>query len=224
MNFNVNGKEISWEPQNFIIAGYTAKDQAALKAHIEELEKIGVAAPKAVPMIYQLSPELLSTERVISTVRNDGSGEAEVVLLHIEGGWYVGIGSDHTDRVLEATSVQKSKQVCAKPISKELWPLNSIEDHWDEIELKSWYSVNGEEHLYQSGKLEAFLSPKELLNIIEARGYTTANTALFCGTLPILSKEFLFGEEFRAELYDARNDKKLELSYQTKILIDSEVV
>ena len=126
------------------------KRSDALRAHIEELEKIGVPAPQTVPMIYQLSPELLSTETEISTVRNDSSGEVEVVLLNIEGEWYVGIGSDHTDRVLEAVSIQKSKQVCAKPISKELWPLSSIEDHWDDLQLKSWYSVNGEVQLYQS--------------------------------------------------------------------------
>ena len=47
------------------------------------------------------------------------------MLLNIEGEWYVGIGSDHTDRVLEAVSIRKSKQVCAKPISKELWPLST---------------------------------------------------------------------------------------------------
>lgn len=224
MKFYINGKEINWEPKNLIIAGYTAKDQDALRAHIEELEKIGVPAPQTVPMIYQLSPELLSTETEISIVRNDSSGEVEIVLLNIEGEWYVGIGSDHTDRVLEAVSIQKSKQVCAKPISKELWPLSSIEDHWDDLQLKSWYSVNGEVQLYQSGKLEEFLSPKELIEIVEARGYSTSETALFCGTPPIISNEFLYGEEFKAELYNARNDQKIKLSYQTKILKDAEVV
>jgi Protein of unknown function (DUF2848) len=222
MKFHVDRKEINWEPENFYIAGYTAKDQGALKDHIEELEKIGVPAPPRVPMIYHLSPELLRTETVVSTIRNDASGEVEVVLLNIEGEWHVGIGSDHTDRVLEAVSVQKSKQVCAKPISNELWPLSSIEDHWDEIELKSWYSIKGEETLYQSGKLDAFLSPKELLEIVEERGYPTSEIALFCGTLPIISSEFLYGESFRAELYDSKTNKKIELFYQTKILRDSE--
>ncbi|WP_051291514.1 DUF2848 family protein [Fictibacillus gelatini] len=222
MKFYVDRKELNWEPENFYIAGYTAKNQAELKEHIEELEKIGVAAPPQVPMIYHLSPELLSTGATISTVRNDASGEAEVVLLNIEGEWHVGIGSDHTDRVLEATSVQKSKQVCAKPISNELWPLSAIEDHWDEIELRSWYSINGKETLYQSGKLDAFLSPKELLKIVEERGYSTSESALFCGTLPIVSGEFIYGESFRAELFDPKMNKKIELFYHTKILRDSE--
>ncbi|MCM3766362.1 DUF2848 domain-containing protein [Neobacillus niacini] len=224
MKFLVNGKEVNWEPKNLLIAGYTSKDQNSLREHIEELEKIGVPAPPTVPMIYQLSPELLSTDAEITAVRNDSSGEAEVVILNIEGEWYVGLGSDHTDRVLEAVSIQKSKQVCAKPVTTKLWPLCSIEDHWDEIEMNSWYVVNGKEILYQSGKLAEFLTPTELVEIIEARGYSVSEAAILCGTLPILSNEFLYGEEFKAELYDPKSNERISLSYQIKILKDAEVV
>ncbi|MED4203317.1 DUF2848 family protein [Neobacillus mesonae] len=224
MKFNVNGSEVNWEPTQLLVAGYTAKDQNSLREHIEELGKIGVPAPPAVPMIYQLSPELLSTESEISAVKNDTSGEAEVVVMDIDGEWYVGLGSDHTDRVLEAVSIQKSKQVCAKPVSKELWPLSSIEDHWDEIEMKSWYLVDGEESLYQSGKLAEFLTPRELIALIEGRGYSVSGAAILCGTLPILSGGFLYGEEFGAQLYDPITNKKIVLSYQMKILKDAEVV
>src|SRR5690606_18133666 len=143
-------------------------------------------------MVYDLSPELLSTRDTITTVKNDGSGEAEAALLNINGNWYVGLGSDHTDRKLEAVSVHKSKQVCAKPISSEVWELSSIENHWDDIEIKSWMVVDGEEHLYQSGKLGDFLSPKELLKIIEERGYPTKDTVLFCGTPPLKTEGFLY--------------------------------
>lgn len=73
--------------------------------------------------------------------RNDSSGEAEVALLDIHGDWYVGLGSDHTDRALEAVSIHESKQICSKIISKQLWALDSVLDHWDEIELKSWVSL-----------------------------------------------------------------------------------
>ncbi|WP_165820942.1 DUF2848 family protein [Pueribacillus theae] len=221
MKFYLDKKEIVFEPENLLIAGYTARDQKSLQAHIEELKKIGVAAPNQVPMVYDLSPELLSTRDFITTVKNDGSGEAEVVLLSINGKWYVGLGSDHTDRKLEAVSVHKSKQVCAKPISNELWELASIEDHWDDIELKSWMVLNGKEQLYQAGKLGDFLPPKELLEIIKERGYSTTNTVLFCGTPPLKTDKFLYGEKFRAELSDSKTNKKIKLSYEVKILTDS---
>lgn len=224
LKFYVGNKEINWQPENLIIAGYTAKDQKSLRAHIKELEEIGVPAPPTVPMIYQVSPELLSVEDTVSTVRNDASGEAEFVLVNIGDDWYVGIGSDHTDRVLEATSIQKSKQVCLKPISNELWRLEDIKDVWDKIEIKSWYYVDGEKQLYQTGSLGDFLTPEELLKIIEDRGYSTSNAAIFCGTPPIISNKFIYGEEFQAELYDPINNKKINFSYKIKILKDAEVI
>ncbi|UFJ41999.1 DUF2848 domain-containing protein [Brevibacillus humidisoli] len=213
---------IRWSPQRLVIAGYTAKDQAAVKQHIDELRELGVPAPRRVPMIYDVSPELLQTAEEITVVRNDSSGEAEAVLLDVDGRWYIGLGSDHTDRVLEAVSIQKSKQACGKPIAKEVWLLDSISDRWDEIEMRSWVTVDGEERLYQSGKLGAFLNPDELLAIVRERGYAAPGIALFCGTLPLVEGQFQFGESFRAELLDERNNRSIQLSYQIKHLKDAE--
>lgn len=221
--YTENKKEIEWKPKNLIIAGYTAKDQAALKAHIKELEEIGVAPPPRVPMIYQVSPELLSVEEFVSTVRNDASGEVEFVLFNIEGEWYVGIGSDHTDRVLETVSIQKSKQVCAKPVSNRLWKVDDVKDHWDQIEIKSWNYVGGKEELYQTGTLAEFMSPDEIIKITEERGYSVSEAAIFCGTPPFISDEFIYGEQFKAELYDPVKDNIIQLNYKTKILKDAEV-
>lgn len=222
MEFQCERAPLNWAPQRLVIAGYTNKDQEAVKHHIEELKELGVPAPRTVPMMYDLSPELLNNSDHMSVVGNDSSGEAEVVLLDIDGTWYIGLGSDHTDRVLETVSIQKSKQVCAKMITRELWTFESIAEHWDEIELKSWVQVDGEEVLYQSGALSAFLNPLDLLEIVKQRGYDSPGIALYCGTLPLM-REFHFGGIFKAELYDKKNNKKLVLCYETRILKDSEV-
>ncbi|UFJ41398.1 DUF2848 domain-containing protein [Brevibacillus humidisoli] len=213
---------LDWKPQRLVIAGYTGRDQEAVKKHIDELLELGVPAPRRVPMIYDLSPELLRTSEEISVVCNDSSGEAEVVLLDVDGSWYVGLGSDHTDRVLEAVSVQKSKQVCAKPMAREVWPLDSIADHWDEIELRSWVTINGEEQLYQSGRLDAFLAPQDLLDIVRQRDYAAPNMALFCGTLALIDGQFQYGEAFRAELLDNKTNRSISLSYEVKQLKNAE--
>ena len=84
--------------------------------------------------------------------------------------------------------------------------------------------VDGEEREYQSGKLAAFLSPKELLPIIEERGYACEDMVVFCGTLPILSGEFLFGEGFHAELHDPILDRTIRLAYDVHLLKDAEVI
>ncbi|RFU64944.1 DUF2848 family protein [Peribacillus glennii] len=218
MKIKIDGNLTNWVPKRLVIAGYTAKDQEAAQKHIDELKELGVPAPPRIPMLYDLSPGLLTSEPSISVVNNDSSGEVELILLDLDGTWYVGLGSDHTDRVLEAVSIQKSKQVCPKPISQDLWLLSEIEGHMDQLEMRSWVTVNGEESLYQEGRLESFLSPKELLKIVDERGYSSSGLALYCGTPPIVNGEFIFGEAFRAELTDPILERKITLSYKTDIL------
>jgi len=224
MNIIVSGKQMEAIPKRLLIAGYTGKDQASVKKHIDELREIGVPAPPQVPMIYDVSTNLLTTSPSISVVQESSSGEAEVVIMNVKGKWYVGLGSDHTDRELEKLSIQKSKQVCSKPISTQFWLLDDIESRWDDIEMRSWMIVNGEKKEYQTGTLGEFLHPKELIKIITERGYYSEDLMVFCGTLPIVTGEFIYGDGFSAELYDALTDRKIQLDYKVHILTDAEVV
>ncbi|SPU38766.1 Protein of uncharacterised function (DUF2848) [Lysinibacillus capsici] len=224
MNIIVSGKSMEATPKRLLIAGYTGKDQASVKKHIDELREIGVPAPPQVPMIYDVSTNLLTTSPSISVVQESSSGEAEVVIMNVKGKWYVGLGSDHTDRELEKLSIQKSKQVCSKPISTQFWLLDDIESRWDDIEMRSWMIVNGEKKEYQTGTLGEFLHPKELIKIITERGYYSEDLMVFCGTLPIVTGEFIYGDGFSAELYDALTDRKIQLDYKVHILTDAEVV
>lgn len=224
MNIIVSGKKMEATPKRLLIAGYTGKDQASVKKHIDELREIGVPAPPQVPMIYDVSTNLLTTSPSISVVQESSSGEAEVVIMNVKGKWYVGLGSDHTDRELEKMSIQKSKQVCSKPISTQFWLLDDIESRWDDIEMRSWMIVNGEKKEYQTGTLGEFLHPKELIKIITERGYYSEDLMVFCGTLPIVTGEFIYGDGFSAELYDALTDRKIQLDYKVHILTDAEVV
>lgn len=224
MNIIVSGKKMEATPKRLLVAGYTGKDQASVKKHIDELREIGVPAPPQVPMIYDVSTNLLTTSPSISVVQESSSGEAEVVIMNVKGKWYVGLGSDHTDRELEKLSIQKSKQVCSKPISTQFWLLDDIESRWDDIEMRSWMIVNGEKKEYQTGTLGEFLHPKELIKIITERGYYSEDLMVFCGTLPIVTGEFIYGDGFSAELYDALTDRKIQLDYKVHILTDAEVV
>ncbi|MCR6522070.1 DUF2848 domain-containing protein [Lysinibacillus capsici] len=224
MNIIVSGKKMEATPKRLLIAGYTGKDQASVKKHIDELREIGVPAPPQVPMIYDVSTNLLTTSPSISVVQESSSGEAEVVIMNVKRKWYVGLGSDHTDRELEKLSIQKSKQVCSKPISTQFWLLDDIESRWDDIEMRSWMIVNGEKKEYQTGTLGEFLHPKELIKIITERGYYSEDLMVFCGTLPIVTGEFIYGDGFSAELYDALTDRKIQLDYKVHILTDAEVV
>ncbi|MDQ7864647.1 DUF2848 family protein [Peribacillus frigoritolerans] len=44
---------------------------------------------------------------------------------------------------LKKVSIQKSKQVCSKPISTQFWALDDVKDRWDDIEMRSWMIVDG---------------------------------------------------------------------------------
>jgi hypothetical protein len=221
--FRRNGVRVEWEPQRLVIAGYTARDKKDLQRHIEELKEAGVPAPREVPAFFDMAPSLLTTDDHIWVVGGDTSGEAELVVVDVEGDWHVALGSDHTDRVVEATSIQKSKQLCAKPVSTELWSLESISGRWEDIELRSWVTVDGQERPYQVGSLGSLLDPEELLGVVEDRGYAGPNMALFCGTLPILDGGLAFGEAFRAELLNGITGERLRLEYRIQRLKGTEV-
>jgi hypothetical protein len=64
LDFVVMGSDepLSVRPERLVVAGYTARDEASVARHIEELAAIGVPPPPAVPMFYDLDPALLSTD------------------------------------------------------------------------------------------------------------------------------------------------------------------
>ena len=43
--------EITMVPQTLIVAGWTGRDEASLRHHIEELAAIGVPRPSSVPVL-----------------------------------------------------------------------------------------------------------------------------------------------------------------------------
>ena len=87
---------------DLIIGGWTGRDKAKLEEHIVELEALGVARPVSTPCFYRVGANLLTTAPSIQTVGTGSSGEAEFFLLCQDEGFWVGLGSDHTAREVEA--------------------------------------------------------------------------------------------------------------------------
>src|SRR5499427_6321952 len=163
MDFLVNGAARRIDVTQLVIAGWTGRDGASVEKHIAELEAIGVKRPRAVPIFYRVSADLLTTAREVDVVGEHSSGEVEFVLVSAPDGMYVGVGSDHTDRKVEAYGVTVSKQMCPKPIGRELWPLADVEAHWDSLELRSHVVRGGRRILYQRGPVSKMLAPRELI-------------------------------------------------------------
>jgi Protein of unknown function (DUF2848) len=165
-----------------VIAGWTGRDPVARDKHIAELEAIGIARPASTPIYYRVAARRLTTADSIEVSGPDSSGEVEFVLIGWQGRIFVGAGSDHTDRKVEAYSVTVSKQMCDKPIASVLWELEDVIDHWDQMILRSFALIDGARVLYQEGTLDGMLPVAELIQ----RGFGGAalpdGCAMFGGT------------------------------------------
>jgi hypothetical protein len=150
-----------------VIAGWTGRDPVARDKHIAELEQLGIARPASTPIYYRVAARRLTTADAIEVSGSDSSGEVEFVLIGSEGRIFVGVGSDHTDRKVEAYGVTVSKQMCDKPLAPVLWNFADIADHWDRIVLRSFATIDGERVLYQEGRLDGMLGVDDLI----ARGF-----------------------------------------------------
>lgn len=206
------------EYDKLVAVGYSGRDTQKILAHIRELEeKLGVPAPRQIPTIFHCGRQLLTQKGQIGVVGQKTCGEAEYVIVCQGGEWYIGLGSDHTDRQLEAVSVAKSKQVCPKPIAPVLWPYRELADHWDSILLESSQQAGGEWVPYQKGSLADILPPQEILRQLTSRAGDMSRAVIFSGTVPLLGN-FVFGSRFACRMTDPVLGRSMELSYSVEAL------
>ena len=196
--------------QHLIIAGWTGRDEAALRKHMRELEEIGVKPPRITPVFYRVAASLLTTAEEIQVSGPDSSGEVEFVLLQKADGLWVTVGSDHTDRKAETIGVSLSKQLCAKPVARDAWRFAEVKPHWDKLVLRSW----ADGALYQEGPVTAMRAPEELM---QKYGGLRPSTAMFCGTLAAQGG-IRPANRFRIELDDPVLKRKLTHEYTIKAL------
>ncbi len=173
---------------DLVIAGWTGRDPHKVQEHIDELASIGIAPPATTPCFYRAGIEMVTTSPEIDCLGSDSSGEAEYFILVDEAGeWWIGGGSDHTDRKVEAYSIPVSKQMCPKPVAPTLWRFAELADHWDALELTSWVEEDDVPVAYQAGSIAAMRDPRDTVARYEAVGHALRpGTVMFGGTLPVL--------------------------------------
>ncbi len=113
--------EIAITPRELVIAGWTGRDEAAIRHHIEELAGIGVPRPSSVPLFYRGSVDLLTQSETLQVVGAETSGEVEAVLVALADGLWVTVGSDHTDRKSESWSVASPMSPASGTIASPPW-------------------------------------------------------------------------------------------------------
>ena len=194
-----SGEDIQFQARKLVIAGFTGRNRQAVAAHIEELGRLGVTRPADIPALYPVSVSLLTTEPRITVASRETSGEVEPVLFCANGNSYVGVGSDHTARDLEAVDIVQSKEACPKVVGTEVIDLETAVEHWASLELRSRAGHRAE--LYQEGRAGDLLSIPELLEYMRASGHEVADgTVVFLGTLPLKSLDFVYGDRWSVKL------------------------
>jgi hypothetical protein len=213
---NVKGFDLS-SVDHLVLAGWAGRDTEAVEAHIRELELLGLTRPTRTPVYYRVSSSLLTTTDAIEVVGEQTSGEVEFVLVMLRDGLHVGLGSDHTDRGLEPTSVALSKQLCAKVVAHTLWSYDDVAPHWDRLVLRSWAHRGGRRERYQESSVATLLPVERLISLYESAGRLNVGTALFSGTVATVNS-IAPAERFEMELDDPVLDRRLHHSYRIATL------
>jgi len=202
-------------PKALIVAGWTGRDEKALRHHIEELAAIGVPRPSSVPVFYRISTANLTQTAHLEVLGPDTSGEAEPVVVAMHDGLWLGVGSDHTDRKLETMGIALSKQFCAKMVGKTLWRLDEIAGHWDQLILRAYVTIDGKRLKYQEGPLSAMRNPSDLMS--RAGTEFVAGTVMFCGTLGAIGG-IRPAAQFTALIEDPVLGREMSCEYDVKVL------
>lgn len=205
----------------FLYGGFAGRDDRAVHAHIEELRRIGVSAPAETPTLNPLPASLLTTGGIVEVLGQNTSGEVEYVLVFDGDEVLVGVGSDHTDRELEKQDIRLSKQVCSKVLAPVLWDYAAVEDHWDDLIIRSWVQGSGdpEPRLYQESSVAELLDVRAWMEVLRKRfGDRTDGVVLFSGTVPVLSGHLIFGESYVVGLEDPILRREIRYSYRVKFV------
>lgn len=198
--------------------GYAGRDQEVVRRHVEELAEMGVAVPRHVPTIYPVASTSLTTAEEVEVSHGQTSGEIEFVLFLTGEKRYLSVGSDHSDRALEAFSVPMAKQICPNLSAGVVWDMEEVAGHFDRLVMRSYVTKDGVRSLYQEGRVDELLSPGQLIDAVERHlGRKCENVVIYSGTLP--TKEgMVYGEKFEYEMEDPVLNRRIASAYRLKLL------
>jgi hypothetical protein len=219
LNFDLHARQgtqpVSLQPSALVVAGWTGRDEAALRHHIEELAAIGVPRPSSVPVFYRNSLLNLTQAPVVEVLGPDTSGEVEPVIVALGDRLCLAVGSDHTDRKAETQGIALSKQLCAKPIGRDLWALEDVAGHWDRLQLRSFATIDGQRVAYQDGTLSGMRPPADLIANYGSR--LKPDSVMYCGTLAAIGG-IRPASRFELELEDPVLGRMLRHAYDIDVL------
>jgi Protein of unknown function (DUF2848) len=206
---------VGFDCRELIVAGWTGRDEAALRHHAEELAAIGVPMASAMPIFYRNAATQVTQTEHLQVLGPDTSGEVEPVIVAMQDGLWLTVGSDHTDRKAETIGIALSKQLCGKVIARHLWRLDEVIADWDRLAIRSVILENGGPVTYQDGTLSKMRTPDDLIYRL---GRTLEpGTIMFCGTLGAIGGIRPAGR-FEMTLTDAARGRSIMHGYGIEVL------
>lgn len=213
---------VSFRVEKMVNAGFTGRDQAEVRHHLDELAAKGIEVPAETPVLYPVIPTALTSNSAIEVYGQETSGEIEYILfIKNADEIYVGIGSDHTDRKLEELDIPRAKQITPNVFSPLVWPLNDVQAHWDELVMSCTVQKDGRSLVYQKGGLGLLMSPKELMDLIGGKiEGNLDNTVIYSGTVKMETEDFIFADRFEGRLEDPVRKRTIDFGYNIRPLAD----
>jgi hypothetical protein len=206
-------RSLALYPRLAVICGYTGRDYIAAERHIEELAAIGIPGPTAIPDLNVVDGALVTVADEIIVSGQRTSGEVEPVIFFTEDDWYLGVGSDHTDRDLEVIDMLSSKAACAKPVASTVYSSTWVQGAGDDLFVES-FAAGREDHM-QLESLAYYGDRDELIRLIGAKvGGRLDGVVAFCGTVPLRSNGFVFGDEYEVALCRGAGDMRISKRYR----------
>jgi uncharacterized protein DUF2848 len=176
--------EVMFDVEHLILAGWTGRDETSVRAHMAELAEHGVPPPSTFPLFYRVSASLVSQTNRLEVLGPHTSGEIEYVIVAMDDGLWITVGSDQTDRKAEAHGVALSKQLAGKVLASTLWRLDDLRGRWDSLDLRAHVMIGSERVLYQEGALALMRTPDDLIaRYTAAGGNMKPGTVMMSGTL-----------------------------------------
>jgi len=210
----------------------TSRDIEGTRASLQALRSEGYSV-HGNPNICRKSRYLLTNEEVIEVQGPQTSGEVEYVAIFDGGEIFVSVGSDHNDRTLQYLSNQslgmvfdsaKTKQMCPAIVARTAWRYQEVRDHWDQLNLKSFITVNDSKIPYQDFTLSDLCDLEYHLRTNPS--LKNDGTVLFGGSSELLSgvppniysgqsmiKGLIFPTDFTFEIGDPVLRRKISHSY-----------
>jgi len=207
----------SFTPTNLIVAGWTGTDEKGLLHHIEELAAIGVPRPSSVPVFYRNAVSNVMQVDRLQVLGPDTSGEVEPVVLAMDDGLWLTVGSDHTDRKAEAMGIALSKQLCAKVLGRAAWRLDDVAARWESLIVRSHATIDGKRVLYQEGTLKSLRHPSDLIARYGGGKPLASGTVMMGGTMSAIGG-IRPASRFEMELEDPATGDRIMHAYEIEVL------